>query len=95
MATKDSLSSQLSTPKHALIVVPPTIKPSSTMILPKTATITHPTEKRSIASTDDCVYIRYERESSAINHDQIRFSYIIDEHSSLHKRSRFVSINDL
>lgn len=94
MATKDSLSSQPSTPKQALIVVPPTIKPSSTIILSKTST-SHPTEKRPIASNDDCVYIRYERESSAINHDQIRFSYIIDEHSSSHKRSRFVSINDL
>jgi mismatch-specific thymine-DNA glycosylase len=99
---KDSLSSHppsTTTPKQTLIVVPPTIKPSSTIILPKTTT-TNPTEKRPLNTTDDCLYVRYEREPSSVNYDQYRFSFIIDEHSSSsssssNKRLRYVSINDL
>ncbi len=68
---------------------------NSSLILPKSSN-TNSIEKRPINSTDDCLYVRYERESCSINSDQYRFSYIIDEHSpSLHKRSRYVSINDL
>ena len=94
MLAKESLSSHPSTPKPTLIVVPPTLKPSSTIILPKTSN-TNPIEKRPMSTNDDCLYVRYERQSSAINSDPIRFAYIIDEHGSLHKRSRYVSINDL
>jgi hypothetical protein len=106
-SSKDSLSSHQSIQKQTLIVVPPTIKQiSSNLILPKTSlqskgSSINSTEitnnnKRSIHSTDDCLFVRYERESQPINYDQFRFSYVIDEHSpSLHKRLRYVSINDL
>jgi hypothetical protein len=102
ISSKESLSSHQSAPKQTLIVVPSsTIKPltsstnSSSIILPKSSN-TNSIEKRPISSTDDCLYVRYERESCSINSDQYRFSYIIDEHSpSLHKRLRYVSINDL
>jgi hypothetical protein len=99
ISSKDSLSSHPSTPKQTLIVIPPTLKPSSssssTIILPKTIN-TNSTEKRSLNTNEDCLYVRYEREPSSLNYDQLRFSYIIDEHSpSLPKRLRYVSINDL
>ncbi|CAF3504046.1 unnamed protein product [Rotaria sp. Silwood1] len=91
-------------PKQTLIVVPSTIKSvsscqipststnSSAIILPKISN-TNSIEKR---SNDECLYVRYEREPHTINNEQYRFSFIIDEHSpSLHKRLRYVSINDL
>jgi hypothetical protein len=101
ISSKDSLSSHQTTSKQTLIFVPPTIKSlstsinSSSIILPKTSN-TNSIEKRSLNTTDDCLYVRYEREPSSLNYDQFRFSYIIDEHSpSLQKRLRYVSINDL
>lgn len=103
ISSKDVLSSHPSIPKQTLIVVPPTtVKPlissstnSSAIVLPKISN-TNSNEKRSLNTIDDCSYVRYERESSSLNADQYRFSFIIDEHSPLlHKRSRYVSINDL
>ncbi|CAF3698865.1 unnamed protein product [Rotaria sordida] len=104
ISLKDSLSSHQLIPKQTLIVVPSTIKPisscqisstsnnSSTIILPKISNI-NSIEKR---SNDDCLYVRYERETNIINNEQYRFSFMIDENSpSLHKRLRYVSINDL
>ena len=103
---KDSASSHQSTPKQTLIVVPSTVKPvsssqinstttNSSIVLPKTLSI-NSIEKRPINVHDDCLYVRYERESHSFNYDRFRFSYIIDEQSpSLHKRLRYVSINDL
>ncbi|CAF4319720.1 unnamed protein product, partial [Rotaria sp. Silwood2] len=104
ISSKDSLSSHQTIPKQTLIVVPSTIKPvsscqvtsnstnSSAIILPKISN-TNSIEKR---SNDDCLYVRYERETHTMNNEQYRFSFIIDEHSpSLHKRLRYVSINDL
>ncbi|CAF1068251.1 unnamed protein product [Adineta steineri] len=96
--SKDSISSQPSIPKQTLIVLPSTLKSNlstkpSTIILPK---LSNSTEKRLLNTTDDCLYVRYDRETSSINSDQYRFSYVIDEDSpSLHKRLRYVSINDL
>ncbi|CAF0910495.1 unnamed protein product [Rotaria sp. Silwood1] len=104
VSSKDSLSSHQTIPKQTLIVVPSTIKSvsscqipststnSSAIILPKISN-TNSIEKR---SNDECLYVRYEREPHTINNEQYRFSFIIDEHSpSLHKRLRYVSINDL
>lgn len=97
---KDSPSSQQSISKPTLIVVPSTAKPvpstlanPSTIVLPK---LSKPVDKRPINSTDDLPFVRYERDADSANADQFRFSYIIDEHSpALHKRLRYVSINDL
>ncbi|UJR30335.1 hypothetical protein I4U23_017872 [Adineta vaga] len=94
---KDPSSSQQTVSKQTLIVVPSTVKPistnSSTLILPKSS---NSAEKRPINSIDDSLFVRYERDSSSADSDQFRFSYIIDEHSpSLHKRLRYVSINEL
>ncbi|CAF1257869.1 unnamed protein product [Adineta ricciae] len=99
-SSKDSSSSQQSIAKPTLIVVPSAAKPvplpltnSSTIVLPK---LSKPAEKPSINSIDDLPFVRYERDSDSANADQFRFSYIIDEHSpALHKRLRYVSINDL
>ena len=100
--SKDLLSSQTSTSKPTLILVPPTFKSitsnSSSVILPKTSNLsknsnTISMEKR---TNDECLFVRYEREPSANTNDQYRFSFVIDEHStSMQKRSRYVSINDL
>jgi hypothetical protein len=89
--SKDSISSHQSPSKQTLITAPSTIK--STLILPKSS---NSIEKRPINPTDECLYVRYEREPCSITSDQFRFSYVIDEHPpSLHKRLRYVSINDL
>lgn len=108
LTSKDSISSHQSITKQTLIMLPSTIKSvtttqmpststnSSTMIFPKTTSNSNSIEKRPINTNDDCLYVRYERESHTINTDPFRFSYVIDEHSpSLHKRLRYVSINDL
>ncbi|CAF4293024.1 unnamed protein product [Rotaria socialis] len=107
ISAKDSLSSRQYLQKQTLIVVPSTIKSGSSCQLPSTSTnsstivlpkISHTNsiEKRPRNTTDDCLYVRYEREPHTSNNDQFRFSYIVDEHSPLlHKRLRYVSINDL
>jgi hypothetical protein len=100
-STKDLQSSQTSIAKPTLILVPPTIKQiasnSANVILPKLANPAKVSnEKRTNHSTDDSLFVRYEREPSSANYDQLRFSFVIDEHTpSLHKRLRYVSINDL
>lgn len=71
---------------------------SSAILLPKTSNTILSNEKRSLNTADDCSYVRYERQlsSSSNNTEQFRFSFIIDEQSPLlHKRLRYVSINDL
>lgn len=81
---KDLLSSQSSSssPKQTFVV--PTNPTKSTKLLPSN-------------NTDDSLYLRYEREqlpSSTTN--TFHFSYVIDDSSSsMHKRLRYVSINDL
>ncbi|CAF3825570.1 unnamed protein product [Rotaria magnacalcarata] len=107
ISTKDSLSSHQYLQKQTLIVVPSTMKSGSSCQLPSTSTnsstivlpkISHTNsiEKRPRNTTDDCLYVRYESEPHTSNNDQFRFSYIVDEHSPLlHKRLRYVSINDL
>lgn len=101
-SAKDFISSQLSTNKSTLILVPPTIKQinsnASNIIIPKLSNASKVTnsfsaEKR---TNDDCLFIRYERESTTSNTEQYRFSFVIDEcPTSTQKRSRYVSINDL
>ena len=98
-SSKELYSSQPSASKPTLILVPPTIKQlasnaSGNLILPKLSNQTKaPVEKR---STDDCLFVRYEREPTSTTADPFRFSFVIDEHSpALHKRLRYVSINDL
>ena len=112
---KDVTSSHQSSPKHTLILIPPSVKQisssrpvsstpttnPSTAIVPKLSTpsklsgSTH-VNKRSINTTDDGLFVRYEREPQSVNNDQYRFSFVIDEHSpALQKRLRYVSINDL
>lgn len=78
---KDLLSSQSSTPKQTFVV--PTNPTKSTKILPSN-------------TTDDGLYLRYEREQLPSISNTFHFSYVIDDSSSsMHKRLRYVSINDL
>ncbi len=80
---KDLLSSQQPTQKQTFLV--PT-NPNSN--LPKTTKILNHTN-------DDSLYLRYEREQPSTQ-NSFHFSYIIDEYSStIPKRLRYVSINDL
>ena len=74
----------------------PTASSSSAILLPKTSNSIS-NEKRSLNTIDDCSYVRYERQLSSTNNaEQFRFSFVIDEQSPLlHKRLRYVSINDL
>jgi hypothetical protein len=83
LSLKDLLSSQQPNPKQTFIV--PT-NPTNTSS--KQAKLVNNT-------TDDGLYLRYEREQPSTQ-NSFHFSYIIDEHSSsIHKRLRYVSINDL
>ena len=78
---KDLLSSQSSIPKQTFVV--PTNPTKSTKILPSN-------------TTDDGLYLRYEREQLPSTSNTFHFSYVIDDSSSsMHKRLRYVSINDL
>jgi len=80
---KDLLSSQQPTQKQTFIVPtnPNTNLPKPTKFLNNT--------------NDDGLYLRYEREQPSTQ-NSFHFSYIIDEYSSsIHKRLRYVSINDL
>lgn len=59
-----------------------------------------PTTRLSTNSSDDCFYLRYERQSPTstvgTNTNSFQFSFIIDEYSStVNKQLRYVSINDL
>ncbi|CAF0893299.1 unnamed protein product [Adineta steineri] len=90
---KDLLSSQQPTQKQQFAIPTiPSIVQTSNMNLPKTS---YTTNKILNNSTDDGLYLRYEREQPS-NQNSFHFSYIIDEYSSsIPKRSRYVSINDL
>jgi hypothetical protein len=84
LSLKDLLSSQQSTPKQTFLVpTNPTTNSSKT------------TKLLSNTIDDGGLYLRYEREQPSTQ-NSFHFSYIIDEYSSsIHKRLRYVSINDL
>ena len=89
---KDLLSSQQPTQKQQFVVpsIPTSVQTSNTN-LPRTAITT---TKLSTTTTDDSLYLRYEREQPSTQ-NPFHFSFVIDEYSSTPKRSRYVSINDL
>ena len=90
---KDLLSSQQPTQKQPFVVpsIPTSVQTSNTN-LPRTAITTN--KLSTTTTTDDSLYLRYEREQPSTQ-SPFHFSFVIDEYSSTPKRSRYVSINDL